>query len=484
MKTIVALSYFHRKIGPIVFYAFPKQELDDQLSVRVANILNQTVSKGFFTFSSEDKLFMNYYFEIPSDWARGNNEKVMVSLIFDHQISAEMEQNLMNMCAEFCSKLQLNEEIYMAFYISDINNMKEDNKSIIIKNDEILAELVKELYWATIEETREKSEEEEIATLLTKRHVFLTLSKVSKGQISLEELNEWFKEDFPLLSFKELMDKLLEKQLIYITQVGFVEKYVFLSKEVCVKRIPPECLSKYLGDAPDTKKEQRLISEETYRLLEQDNLRRQIAESRAQRRKKIQELLIGDITPENLKNDIINDLLPKVQEYFNLYKNKSVRELEEDSYLLLQIVSDSRKYTILSQLRKGFYSKDELSHVLTKRSLKYLDESLEFLKQHDIVEEIKHDNESYIALKTDIQIKTKFPGDLSDLRYRGDRGGDYLYPYIFNPPTFPEDLAGALKEIPRFMSKKIYQEEFFCKYCGAFLPEGTSICPNCGSKVR
>jgi hypothetical protein len=79
---MVVLSYRHREMGPLVLHAFPKQELDDQLSVRVANILNQTVSKGFFTFSSEDKLFMNYYFEIPSDWARGNNEKVMVSLIF------------------------------------------------------------------------------------------------------------------------------------------------------------------------------------------------------------------------------------------------------------------------------------------------------------------------------------------------------------------------------------------------------------------
>ncbi len=206
---MVVLSYLHRKMGPIVLHTFPKEELDDQFTGRVANILHQTVSEGFFTFSFEDKLFINYYFEIQSDWSRGNNEKVMVSIIFDDQISAEMEHNLMNLCADFCSKLQLNGEIYTAFYISDINNMEEDDKDLIIKNNEILKELVKELYWATIEETREKSEEEQIATLLTKRHVYLTLSKVSKGQISLEELNEWFNEVFPLFSFKELMDNLV-----------------------------------------------------------------------------------------------------------------------------------------------------------------------------------------------------------------------------------------------------------------------------------
>jgi len=224
--------------------------------------------------------------------------------------------------------------------------------------------------------------------------------------------------------------------LIFITQVGFIEKYVFLSKEVRVKRIPPESLSKYLGEAP-----------------------------------------------EDLENDMIKNLLPKVQEYFSLYENKSGKESEEDSYVLLQILSDSRKYTILSQLRKGIFSKDELSHVLSERSLKYLDESLEYLKRYDIIEELKHDNESFMALKTDIQITTEIPDYLSDLRSRGNRGGDYPYPYILNPPKFPDDLAGALKVIPRFVSKKGYQEDPYCKHCGGLLPEGALICPNCGKKV-
>jgi hypothetical protein len=579
---MVVLSYQHRKMGPIVLHAFPKQELDDQLSGRVANILNQTVSEGFFTFSSEDKLFMNFYFEIPSAWAKGNNEKVMVSLILDHQISAEMEHNLMNLCAEFCSKLQLNGEISTAFYISDINNMQRDNKKLILKNDEILAELVKELYWATIEETREKSEEEEIATLLTKRHVYLTLSKVSKGPISLEKLNEWFNESFPLLNFKELMDKLVEKQLIFITQVGFIEKYVFLSKEVRVKRIPPECLIKdedvesgfpnqnlivdwvFRKAIPNInphqimKKTQDLVKQaieqkeqkkvkaplsetqkvELERVLESELKRpkptgwvkeegmKSVQEMKEEKREAIQERLAdklkeqkefeesfkvkvesgSDVTkikekekkrenqirdletkkreaPVNLKNDIMNDLFPKVHEYFNLYYNKSIKELQDDSHVLLQIVSDSKKYNILLQLRKGFFSKDELSHMLSERSLKYLDESLEFLKLHDIIEVIKYDNESYMALKTDIQITTEFPRYLSNLRSGGDRGGDYPYPYIFYPPTFPEDLAGALKEIPRFVSRSLIKESPHCKHCGGLLPEGASICPNCGNKV-
>ena len=368
MKAIVALSYFHRKIGPIVFYAFPKQELDDQLAARIANIMDQTVSEGFFTLTFEDKLSMNFYFEIHSDWARGNNEMVMVSLIFDHQISAEVEQNLMNLCAEFCSKLQSNEEVYTAFYISDINNMEEEDKNLIIKNNEVVKGLVKELYWATIEETREKSEEEKIATLLNKRHIFLTLRKLSRGPISLEELNDWFNEYFPHLNFKELLDNLVERQLIFINQIGFVEKYILLLKEVNAERIPPDSVIEFLEEAP-----------------------------------------------EEVESDIIDILLPKVQEYFSGYENKSEKELEEDSYILFQIVSDSKKYNVFSELRNGLIPKDKLPNLVSKRTLKHLNESLDFLKQNDIIEEIKYKEERYIVLKTNIQITTAFPEYLRKL---------------------------------------------------------------------
>jgi len=368
LKTIVALSYFHRKIGPIVFYAFPKQELDDQLSARIANIMDQTVSEGYFTLTFEDKISKNFYFEIHSDWARGNNEMVMVSLVFEHQISEEVDKNLRNLCEDFCSKLQPNEEIYTAFYISDINNMEEDEKSLIIKNNELVKGWVKELYWATIEETRRKSEEEKIASLLNKRHIFLTMRKLSKGPISLEELDEWFNDEFHNLSFKELMDTLVERQLIFINQIGFVERYVLLLKEVNAERIPPDSVIEFLEEAP-----------------------------------------------EDLESDIIDILLPKVQEYFSLYENKSEKELEEDSYVLFQIISDSKKYNVFSELRNGLIPKDKLPHLIPKKTLNYLNESLNFLKLNDIIEEIKYNDERYLVLKTNIQITTAFPEYLRKL---------------------------------------------------------------------
>ena len=86
MKTIVAISYFHRKIGPLVFYSYPKNSLDKDLSAKIANIMDQQFNEGFFPHSFENLKSMNYYFEISSDWARRNKEMLMLSIIINQQI--------------------------------------------------------------------------------------------------------------------------------------------------------------------------------------------------------------------------------------------------------------------------------------------------------------------------------------------------------------------------------------------------------------
>ena len=362
MKPIVALSYFHRKIGPLVFYSYPENMLDEQLSARIANIMDQTVSEGFFTHSFEKNNSNNYYFEIHSDWARGNKEMLMVSIIFDEQINSEIEQSVNVLCTEFLEKLLSNEEIYTAFYINDINNFDEPDKDLIYKNNSLIKLWVKELYWAALEDTREKSEEEKIATLLNKKFIFLTLKKLSKGPIALDGLREWYNDTFPKLDFKELIDTLVSKQFIFINQIGIVEKYVLLLKEVNAERIPPDSVIEYIDENPDL-----------------------------------------------IELELIELLLPKVQEYFSIYENNSKEELEEDSFTLFQIVSDPKKYNLLSELRSGLISKDKLPKLVSKRALDHLNSSLSFLKKHDVIEELKYKNERYIFLKTNIQISTAFP---------------------------------------------------------------------------
>jgi len=345
LRTIVTLSYFHRKIGPVVFYSYPEYELDEQLSKRIANIMDQTVSEGFFTHSFENRISMNYYFEISSEWARGNKEMLMVSIIVDRQVSPEIEREILNLCKDFSDKLRSNEDIYTAFYINDVNNLEDEDKERIFKNNSLVKLWVKELYWAALEDTREKSEEEKIAALLKEEHIFKTMKKLSKGPISLEELKEWFDTNFPDVSFQELMDTLVEKQ-------------VLLLKEVNAERIPPDSVIEFIEESPD-----------------------------------------------QVEKGLIDILLPRVQEYFSMYENKTEEELEKDSYILFQIISDPRMYNVLSKL----------PNLVSKRTLDHLNSNLNFLKKHDIIEEIPYKGDIYIVLKTNIQITTAFPEYLRKL---------------------------------------------------------------------
>lgn len=363
MKTIVALNYFHRKIGPLVFYSYPEGMLDEDLSVRIANIMDQTFSEGFFTHSFETLISMNYYFEIHSEWARGNKEMLMVSIIFDQVTTTEIEQNVNEMCVDFSEKLQSNEEIFTAFYINDLNNFDEEEKKTIIKHDSLIKSWVNNLYWATIEGTREKSEEEKIAILLNKKHYFNTLEYLSKGPKTLEGLKDWFVESFPEKDFSHMIDTLVEKQFIFINQIGRIEKYVLLVKEVNAERIPPDSVIEYIDETPE----------------------------------------------------LIDLLLPQVQEYFSRYETQDEEELLNDSFTLFQIMSDPKKYNVLSELRNGLIIKDDLPKLVSKKALDSLIENIEFLKKYDVIAELKFNNESYIVLKTNLQITTAFPEYLRKL---------------------------------------------------------------------
>ena len=346
-----------------MFYAFPEGILDDELSVRIANIMDQTFNEGFFTHSFEKLNSMNYYFEIHSDWARGNKEMLMISIIFEQLTTSDMEKNVENLSKDFSERLQANDEIFTAFYINDLTNFNESDQENIIKNDSMIKGWVMELYWATIEETREKTEEEKIAYLLNKKHIFVTLHKLSKGPITLDGLDEWFTEKFSDIDYNEMIIDLIEKQFIFINQIGRVEKYVLLLKEVNAERIPPDSIIEYIDDTPE----------------------------------------LTDL------------LLPIVQEYFSKYEEMVESEIKEDSFTLFQIISDDKKYNILSELRDGLKTRDELPKLVSKKTRESLNEIVDYLKKVDVIEELTFNGERCYVLKTNLQITTAFPEYLRKL---------------------------------------------------------------------
>ena len=73
---------------------------------------------------------------------------------------------------------------------------------------------------------------------------------------------------------------------------------------------------------------------------------------------------------------------------------------------------------------------------------------------------------------------------LDEGNFKDDGDGDYPFPYIFKPPSPPDDLALAGEPQAKLLNtEQALEHEQYCKYCGSNLPEGQSICHVCGNKV-
>ena len=357
MRPIIVLSHFHKKIGPLVFYSYPKNLLSDEVLKVMSFLLDQPFSESFFIHAIENFTSLNYPFEIQSIRARGSKEMLMVSVIFEQQTTAENEQKVSTLLQEFSKSLQSHKQIYTAFSRDELNRFDDKEKENIINNYSLVKLWVKELYWAVVDSTRERTEEEIIALLLNNKHIYDTLQELKEGVLTLEELKEWFIERFPENNFDNMIATLLDEQLVFINQIGRVEKYIILLKEVIIERIPPDSVIEFFDEIPE----------------------------------------------------LIDILLSKVQEYFNIYETKTEEELDQDAKILYQIMADPKKYNVLSKLREGLIQRDKLPQLVSKKTLDNLIETIEFLKERDMIEELSYNNERYIVLKSNIQITTAFP---------------------------------------------------------------------------
>ena len=358
MQTI-ALSFFHRKIGPIVVYNYPNN-FDEVSKLRIADIMDQAYEEGFFTHSFGDLTSMNYYFEIFSSWARGNKEMVMVSIVLDKEVTSDLEHLLLSYTIEFASKLKNNKEIYKGFYLNDEDNFAEEERVKIREMNKQLTVWVQELYWTTLEETREKSSEEKIANLLKERDVFFTIQKLSKGPIRLNELKEWYCKEFPGLDFSKFLEKVESEKFVFVNEIG-QDTYVLLVKQPNIIRVPPDCVIALYEDKPEYE-------------------------------------------------ELWNQYVVEVQKFFDNYVQTT-----EDSLKLLDIISNSKMYNILMQLRTGPIQRERISEVLNESTLKGILDTLKIMEDFKLIEEFKSKSENYLILLSDIQIKTAFPDYLAKL---------------------------------------------------------------------
>lgn len=108
------LSYFDGNQGPIIFLASPP-DVSPSIQDLVTRLLDVNVIEGFFEHKLENKrvILGNYIFHIPSEWARGNTELLMISVALPRQQIVSLFKPQLQKFVDFFSAIP---NIYKAFY--------------------------------------------------------------------------------------------------------------------------------------------------------------------------------------------------------------------------------------------------------------------------------------------------------------------------------------------------------------------------------
>ncbi len=367
MRACTIISYFHRKIGPIVYYSYPEDFLQDEDKARLADVMDKTFEESFFTHKFGDLTSMNYYFEVNSEWARGNKEMLMISFILDVIPNPSVEALIVDLTKTFANKLKKTKNIYKAFYTFEDSGPTEEDGQEIKKFSTDLKFWIKELYWIGIEELRERTEEEKWASVMSKPEIFKVIIKLSKGPLTLEDLRKWFITVFPQLQVDPYITQLEKEKFVFTNAIG-QETYVLLVKDVSIMRVPPVCIIDLEEDSPE----------------------------------------LADLTQIYLN---------EVRDFFETYKSTPL-----DSFELFKLFANPKIYSIISQLREGPIPRKKFLSVVSENTLTVLEKNLAQLIEKSIIQEFSYAGETLYLLKTDVILTASFPEYLKSLLRREIKG--------------------------------------------------------------
>ncbi len=354
-KTCVLLSFFHSKIGPKPFFSYPEEILDDEQQMRISKELELNFEQGFFTRSYPDFKVFHYYFELPSEWARGKVEMCLISLIFEKMPPKETISVVSFRLSEMIDKLGKTPRISMGFYKTGYGI--KDNREEIEEMHDVLRDWVIQVYKVCIEEYQEATSEVQYANILQDYNRVKLIEKLSDGSMELQELQRWISTELggkvdPLA----LISPLIDSNLAIVNEISG-QNHIILLKELSVFRISPS----------STLEKLKLLEPkypELFKIYEEE-----------------------------------------IQRFFRRYK-PSIR----DTVFLSRIVFDNVNYIIISMLREGgVYLEHDFKEALNPDIREIALANFEFLKEHNIITEIKIDEENFILLKTDIKFVIAVP---------------------------------------------------------------------------
>ena len=140
MKVTIALSRFHRRLGPILPFQYPEDTLQEKDKNTIADLMNQPQTVPF-SYSLGNLYTMNYCFEIYSSIARGKKEMLLISIITENQ-APNVERQAFSLCIEFSKNVEAKKDAFAL-------KVHEDYKAFQAKTA-VWGNMSEKVYWNTM----------------------------------------------------------------------------------------------------------------------------------------------------------------------------------------------------------------------------------------------------------------------------------------------------------------------------------------------
>ncbi len=114
----LVLTYFHQIKGPSVLMSYPNEKLEEDIINRLLKFFDLEIDETFFeiVLITKKKKIINFNFEIPSEWARGKKEFVMLSLIMKKEYESE---SMYAFIVDSSYKILKTKNVFKALYKDD-----------------------------------------------------------------------------------------------------------------------------------------------------------------------------------------------------------------------------------------------------------------------------------------------------------------------------------------------------------------------------
>ena len=111
------LAYFDNKIGPKIYYSYPKQMLDMSIQDLICKFVDLDIdNNGYIILVKDTYRIFNFLFSIPSPLARGGVELISFAVVVSNVIDRLQENIVITKCQLLKNALEAIPDIYYAFY--------------------------------------------------------------------------------------------------------------------------------------------------------------------------------------------------------------------------------------------------------------------------------------------------------------------------------------------------------------------------------